>query len=203
MGQIDPDRPAMGVQLDRESADGAKVIGLSKPSPAGEAGIEVGDIIRRVGDKKIGEFADLVKALEKLKVDQRVKIAVDRGDEELEFEVKLGRLGKLLDYDRGRRGDDVEEEEEEPLEARPSLGVQLELEAEGAKVYEVVPGSAAAAAGIEPGDVILKIDGKEIGSAPEMAENIGGRKPGDKVKMLLRRGDDEKELEVELGKAGE
>ena len=200
MGQIDPDRPAMGVQLDRESQEGVKIVGLSDTSPAGEAGIEVGDVIRRVGDKKVEEFVDMVKVLERLKVGQTVTIGVERGGDDIEFDVKLGRLGKLWDSDLGRRPG--REAEEEPVKARPSLGVMLERDAEGAKVYEIVPGSAAAKAGIEAGDVVLEIDGEAIRTAAEMAENIGGRKPGEKITMRLSRGEGEETLEVQLGKAG-
>ena len=197
MGRIDPDRPAMGVQLDRESDDGVKVVGLSEVSPAREAGIQVGDIIRRVGKKKITKYEDMVAQLEKLKVGQKVKIGLERGDENLDVEVKLGRLGKLWQFDQAPG-----EEEEEPVEARPSLGVQLERDADGAQVFEVVPGSAAAEAGIEAGDIVLEIDGKPVATASEMAENIGGRKPGDEVKLLVRRGDEQKEIKVKLGRAG-
>ena len=137
--------------------------------------------------------------MEKLKAGQRVKIGVERGGDSLEYEVKLGRLGKLWNLDPGPRGPS---EEEEPVRDRPSLGVQLVRDADGAEVYEVVPGSAAQKAGILAGDLILEIDGEAINTAAEMAENIGGRKPGDKISLLLRRGDEEKELDVELGAAG-
>ena len=198
MGRIDPDRPAMGVQLDRESEEGVKVIGLSEFSPAREAGIQVGDVIRRVGKKKIAKYEDMVAQLEKLKVGQKVQIGLVRGEDELDVEVKLGRLGKLWQMDRQRQPD-----EEEPTADRPSLGVQLELEAEGAKVFEVVPDSPAAKGGIEPGDLILEIEGDAIDNATEMAENIAGRQPGDQITLRLRRGEEQMELKVKLGRAGE
>ena len=51
--------------------------------------------------------------------------------------------------------------------------------------------------------MILEIEGDAIASAAEMAENIAGREPGDEIKLLLRRGDEQKELKVKLGRAGE
>ncbi|MFT4548787.1 MAG: serine protease Do, partial [Verrucomicrobiales bacterium] len=192
-GEIDPDRPAIGVQLDRSHEDGIKVSGLSDQSPAGDAGIEVGDIIRRIGKKTVSDYDQMKVVLEQLKAGQTVKIAVERGDENLEFDVKLGRLGKLWNMEREPR----KESEAAP---RPSLGVNLVRDAESAEVYDVVEGSAAQKAGIKAGDVVLEINGEKIGSGAQMAANIGVRKPGDQVKLLLRRDENELELEVVLGR---
>ena len=196
MGRVDPDRPAMGVQLDRDSNEGVKVIGLSDPSPAAKAGIEVGDVIRRVGGKRVDEFSDMVGALEKLKVGQKVKIGVDRDGDKLEFEVKLGRLGKLWD------ADPVPADEADGPAERPVLGVHLRSDAQAAEVFEVLPDSPAERGGIEPGDIVLEIEGEKIRNAAQMVENIGGRAPGERISMLLQRGEDEKEVVVKLGRAG-
>jgi len=201
MGGLDPDRPAMGVRLDDEFEGGVKVAGLSDSSPAGRAGIEVGDVILRIGDREVGDFNDMVGALERLKAGDRVKVGVARGQERLEFEIKLGRLGKLWELD-----DEPEEAEQPggdaPVRGRASLGVQLERDAEGAKVFEVVPGSAAEKAGIQAGDVILKVDDEAVGSAAEMAENISGRTAGDRISITLQSGEEEKQLEVTLDGVG-
>ena len=196
MGNPDPERPAIGVQVDGQSEDGVKVAGLSEPSPAGEAGIEVGDVIRKIGDSSVSDYDEMVAALEKFKSGDKIKVGVDRGLESLQFDVTLGRLGKLWDFDGGS----AEPEPEAPVGGRPSLGVQLVRDADGAQVYEVVPGSAADKAGVQAGDVILKIGEKEISSAAAMAADIGARKPGDKISLLLRRGGEEKSLEATLGK---
>jgi serine protease Do len=62
--------------------------------------------------------------------------------------------------------------------------------AEGALVSSVAPGSAAERAGIQPGDVIVKYDGKPIGVAGELSALVGQAVPGDKVRIeLLRKGE--------------
>jgi len=62
--------------------------------------------------------------------------------------------------------------------------------AEGALVSSVAPGSAAERAGIQPGDVILKYDGKPVGAAGELSALVGQAIPGDKVRIeLLRKGE--------------
>ena len=50
--------------------------------------------------------------------------------------------------------------------------------AEGALVSSVVPGSAAERAGLQPGDVILKFDGKPVGAASELSAMVGAGHAG-------------------------
>ena len=109
-GRIDPNRPALGVQLDRQSTDGALVAGLSEFSPAGKAGIKVGDVIRRIDKKKIADYDALVKELAKLKVGQTINVQVERDGEKVDIEVELTNLGKLM----GRAPSEQPEEKAEP-----------------------------------------------------------------------------------------
>ena len=59
--------------------------------------------------------------------------------------------------------------------------------AAGALVGGVIPGQPAEKAGIEPGDVILKLDGKEIANSDELMRTVAGKKPGDSVKAEVWR----------------
>jgi serine protease Do len=49
----------------------------------------------------------------------------------------------------------------------------------GVDVYQVVPGSPADKAGLEPGDIILQADGKSFDNADALRKYIGSKKPGD------------------------
>ena len=73
--------------------------------------------------------------------------------------------------------------------------------AEGAVVSMVVPGSAAAKAGVQPGDVILKFNGKPIGGAGELAAIVSQEAPGDKAKLEIWRKGEARELSATLGAA--
>ena len=74
-------------------------------------------------------------------------------------------------------------------------------QAEGAVVSTVVPGSAAAKAGLQPGDVILKFNGKPIGAAGELSALVGQAVPGDKAKLDIWRKGETKEVNATLGEA--
>ena len=54
---------------------------------------------------------------------------------------------------------------------------------EGVYVDKVEDGSAAATAGIEKGDVIIAINGKNIGKMSELQEVINSKRPGDKITL--------------------
>ena len=69
---------------------------------------------------------------------------------------------------------------------------------EGVYVAEVTDGSGAKAAGIEPGDVIIKLAGKKVHNMAELQESLAKYRPGDKVEVTLLRGKKEKHLEVTL-----
>ena len=69
---------------------------------------------------------------------------------------------------------------------------------EGVYVAEVNDGSGAKAAGIESGDVIVKIAGKKVHNMAELQENIAKHRPGDKVSVTIMRGKKEKDLDVTL-----
>jgi putative serine protease PepD len=57
----------------------------------------------------------------------------------------------------------------------------------GAQVEEVVPGSPAASAGLEPGDVISALSGEPVATSGELAAAVRERRPGDQVDITFRR----------------
>jgi S1-C subfamily serine protease len=50
------------------------------------------------------------------------------------------------------------------------------------------------------GDVITEIDGKAVRDSEQLGSVVEGKRPGDKVELTVRRGGDEREVAVKLGK---
>jgi len=72
----------------------------------------------------------------------------------------------------------------------------------GTLVSAVEPGGPAAKAGLEPGDVILKFDGKEVTNSADLPVRVANLPPGASVKLEVLRKGATKELDVTLGKLG-
>lgn len=103
---------------------------------------------------------------------------------------------------------------------RPSLGISFDdrlsrrllesLDVDGILVLRVMPGSAAAAAGIRPtqltagggivlGDVLLSIDGQAVSTLGELNDVLEERSVGDRVAASIWRNDEIIELDLTLG----
>ena len=95
-------------------------------------------------------------------------------DQIVEFgEVRRGQLGVIIQ------------------DLTPDLARGLRLKApEGALIAEVIKGSPAEEAGLEPGDVITGVDGQDVRSVADLRNRIGLKRIGEKVELeALRRGE--------------
>lgn len=73
--------------------------------------------------------------------------------------------------------------------------------ARGALVARVMERSPAEKAGLEAGDVIVAVDGRPVRSAQEVKNAVGLKGSGAPLLLTVRRGDDERTLEVRLDAA--
>jgi serine protease Do len=73
----------------------------------------------------------------------------------------------------------------------------------GVLVNEVFEGDPAARAGIQPGDIILKVEGKPVETPSTLAKIIAGFNPGHKAQVEILRDDKKHHLVVELGEKKE
>ncbi|NUT56483.1 MAG: PDZ domain-containing protein [Thermoleophilia bacterium] len=75
------------------------------------------------------------------------------------------------------------------------LGYDVKAEPEGALVVAVA-GDAPAAGKIEPTDVVVAVGGKPVRTPDDLRRLIGTRKPGQDVRLRVRRGEETKEIVV-------
>jgi serine protease Do len=83
------------------------------------------------------------------------------------------------------------------------LGVGLDPSDEGAKIGQVMPKTAASRAGLKVNDIILSIAGKTITDEASLITALKRYKPGDIVRVRVKRGDKDLVLRVTLGKRPE
>jgi hypothetical protein len=79
------------------------------------------------------------------------------------------------------------------------LGVSAENHAKGVLVQHVEQGTAAAAAGIVPGDIITSLDGHPLPDFDRLTVRIAQHRPGEKIDVEILRGGERQKLTATLG----
>jgi putative serine protease PepD len=69
----------------------------------------------------------------------------------------------------------------------------------GAEISSVQPGSPAASAGLQSGDVVTAIDGKPISSTQQFIEGVDTYSPGQTITLAVRRGGASQQIKLTLG----
>jgi len=80
-------RPYLGIGFAGESAVVDKVV---PDGPADRAGVQPGDRLRMLGETRVQTFADLRRALEKIKPGDKVKLEVERKGKAVTLTVEVG-----------------------------------------------------------------------------------------------------------------
>jgi serine peptidase DegS len=105
-----------------------------------------------------------------------------------------GVMQEILDHGRVVRGwigilaEDIGDEQ-----AR-----QLGLARGGVVITNLYVGSPAASVGIQPGDIVLDIDGKSPKSAQDALGQIAARRPGAKLRLKIQRGEQKIDVPIEV-----
>jgi predicted metalloprotease with PDZ domain len=81
----------------------------------------------------------------------------------------------------------------------PFIGVRVNMTPEGAQIIQVMPGSAAARAGLAPGDVLLTIDGVEVRRGFAAVLERLSQKPGKSVKVSIIREGKNRSIDMVVG----
>ncbi|WP_297365701.1 trypsin-like peptidase domain-containing protein [Thauera sp.] len=73
-------------------------------------------------------------------------------------------------------------------------------DASGALIAGVLRGSPADRAGVRPGDVLVALDGEPVRDSRAMLDMVAARSPGMRAVFKVRRGSEEVDLDVEVGR---
>lgn len=175
---------------------GAEVRVVGAGTPAAQAGLQKGDVIKAVGGVPVDSAAELETALAQTEPGDRIGIQAERDGQERKFEGV-----KLI-----RRPLEVMRPERENLEARERnatgyLGKLEPKDAEGggAEVRVVGPGTPAAQAGLQKGDVIKAVGGVPVNGADQLESVLARTEPGERIRIEFERNGQPRTIEdVEL-----
>ncbi|MDP3669410.1 MAG: DegQ family serine endoprotease [Telluria sp.] len=180
-----------------ESPEGALVSNVERGGPADKAGLKSGDVVRKLNGQPIVASGDLPAMLSLAKPGDKVTLDVWRDGKIVQIDARLGNAGdKLADAGNDEAGEldtgsrlGLALRPLEPAERRQS-GIASGLVIEDA-------GGAAANAGVQPGDVLLSINGRPVTSVNQVRDMVG--KSTKSVALLIQRGNDKIFIPVRVG----
>jgi serine protease Do len=193
------DELAEGLKLPR--ANGALVSNVADGSPAAVAGIEKGDVILKFDGRDVGEMRRLPRIVADTPIDKTVDVLLWRQGRERKVKVKIGELNEAevaaLPAQPENQAPETAKIEALGMslaEVTPDLRekFQLDQEAAGVLVIGVAEGSPAAEKGLQPGDVVVEVDQKEVATPQDVEAQIStARQAKQRVVTFLiyRQGD--------------
>jgi serine protease Do len=198
-------RGRLGIAIQDVNAQLAKSFGLPKPTgalvssidkngPAAGSDLKPGDVITALNGQPIGSSGELPPLVANIKPGETAKLTVWRGGKEQQVDVKVGSASDKVVASNGQGGS---ERGRLGLAVRPLTPEERrQADVEGGVLIQGVTGPAARA-GLQPGDVVLAVNGKPVKSVDQLRDLVKGAK--DEVALLVQRGDARIFVPVELG----
>jgi serine protease Do len=193
-------RGRIGVSIGNVTRDLAESLGLPKPegaavstvesdSPAAKAGIEVGDVITRLDGKPVEGSADLSRSIRSMKPGSKTTLTVWRAGKTRDIPVTIA---EFKDQEETKVASNSKAKKEPAKVDKLGLAVK-EVTPDQKKALQVQNGvavdavdGAALAAGISPGDVILRVNNVDIANVKSFNETVAKLDAKKPVALLIR-----------------
>ncbi len=171
---------------------GALVAEVVDGGPAQDAGIQEGDVVVEFNGKPVKSSRDLPLFAGLIGVGKSVPLTVIRGSKRKKLRITLGAFPENMQA--------AALEEPEAMSGKHAIGLRVsdltqELRSQykikrksGAIIKEVKPGTPAARSGLQPGDIVLKLNGKTVKNAREVVAAFKALGSGKIVRMQIARG---------------
>ena len=210
----DENRAMLGVVTEGDDK-GAEIQSVTKESAAEKAGLKKGDIITKIGDKKIESTDDVTEAIHEKKPGDKVDITYLRDGKSEKATAALGKWKgiRAVTAPRVWSGNiPTPNIDLAPLEnfngfngryvftGRPKLGLSIQDtdDGKGVKVLDVDDDSNAAKAGLKEDDIILSIDDKEVKGTDDVTRILRENKDKYTYNFKIQRDGKTQTLEVKM-----
>jgi serine protease Do len=200
---------AMVKQLGLDRTSGALVNGVEPGSAAAKAGFRAGDVIIAFDGQDVASASDLPPLVGAIAPGSHASVRVVRDGKIIELPVVLDRLATdstaaaapASERNSSSHGNDTLGLAVQDL--APDQRKALALPAAQGVLIGRVGSDAARRAGLQAGDVILKLGHRDIASAAQLGAAARELKPGDTAMLLVRRADVTRFVAVPIGSVDE
>ncbi|WP_133649336.1 DegQ family serine endoprotease [Paraburkholderia flava] len=179
-----------------KTPQGALVSSVDASGPAAKAGLQPGDVILSVNGTPVSDSSDLPSQVAGLKPGSTATVQVWRDKATKDLKVTIGALGDAKTASADGNS---------PAQMQGRLGVAVRAltpqEKSSASLSHGLlvqqAGGPAANAGIQPGDVILAVNGRPVTSVDQLKQMIA--QAGSSIALLIQRDDAQIFVPVDLG----
>jgi Do/DeqQ family serine protease len=182
---IEPVTPEMASKVNLAGGTGVMINSVFEGDPAQRAGLEVGDIILKIGGIAVNSPTGMIRIVGVISPGQTVQLNILRNGHPQVVPVKL---------DNYHRKKSKQALLTDPENAFPPLGIELEpvqdeKKGPGVAIKEVVIGSTAEKKGLKAGDRVMAVNGETIANLKQYKNIIDKVYRGGPVFFLLSRND--------------
>ena len=183
--------PDLAKSFGLETPTGALVADVENDTPAAKAGVKRGDVIVKFDDQVVHDEHELPEMVAQTAIGKTVPLEVVRDGKHLTLQVRVGQLHEQELASARESGHPAAKWGLQVQTLNPEIAQDLGIqEKQGVVISSVLPDSVADDAGLQTGDVILRINHEKLQSARQFAEIARNLQSRDTSALLLvQRGD--------------
>jgi serine protease Do len=183
--------PDLAKSFGLETPTGALVADVENDTPAAKAGVKRGDVIVKFDDQVVHDEHELPEMVAQTAIGKTVPLEVVRDGKHLTLQVRVGHLHEQELASARESGHPAAKWGLQVQTLNPEIAQDLGIqEKQGVVISSVLPDSVADDAGLQTGDVILRINHEKLQSARQFAEIARNLQSRDTSALLLvQRGD--------------